>query len=479
MLKSNQSADKNRHKIFKQIKSVLNDGLKAEKMLEGRTLGGNANTPQYKKNRGSKMSGRIKKITAAALFASLLICSCTDIEDDFDSAAEYAAVSADAPKEIHETTAKSSETVTENSVTADADENPSKSAYNMSEEFYTRLDGIIESYPHFKYYDISLAYRDLETGFTLFINPKLHYYSASVMKAPYMLYIYRLALDGMADLEQKLVYTESFKREGTGELKNMEFGTEFTVEELIGYALEESDNAAFAMLRSVYPEEGYTEYIKSLGVVHPDDSKAFNSPQICCETALIFSRAIYDFICEENEYSENLRKHMTSSRNAMIIGGEGSEVVRKYGWYEGYFHDMAVILGDNDYALTIMTNLDMLNVQLREYRIFADLSSLIAEYSGQLYETEESFGNAVIINVERQEVKDMALPKDPYMLLSVLNMKLRDCYGSFEALCEDMEAVSEEITTSMLNLGYAYNEENNQFSPIPEDTENTNETTQE
>lgn len=428
------------------------------------------------------MSGRIKKFAAVVLSVSLFLCGCSETESRFDSPAEYAAVSADTETET-ETFADTSDSVTETAETeipeTTAEEIPPNAAYDMPEEFYTRLGEIIESCGYFDYYDISLAYTDYKTGFTLLINPDLHYYSASVMKAPYMLYIYRLALEGKADLEQKLIYTEGYKREGTGVLKNMEFGTEFTAEELIGYALEESDNAAFAMLRAVYPEEGYTEFIKSLGIEHAEDSKAFNQPQICCETALIFSRAIYDFIRERNEYSENLRKHMTSSRNAMIRGGEDAEVVRKYGWYEGYFHDMAVILGDNDYALTIMTNLDMLDIQPREYSIFIDLSSLIAEYSGQLAETEENPENRVIINIKRQEVKEMALPKDSYMLLSVVNMKLRDCYGSFEALCDDMEADPREITASLLGIGYIYDEETNQFSTIPEETETESETPRE
>ena len=32
----------------------------------------------------------------------------------------------------------------------------------------------------------------------------------------------------------------------------------------------------------------------------------------------------------------------------------------------------------------------------------------------------------------------MELPKDPFMLLSVVNTKLRDCYADLDALCEDM-----------------------------------------
>ena len=38
----------------------------------------------------------------------------------------------------------------------------------------------------------------------------------------------------------------------------------------------------------------------------------------------------------------------------------------------------------------------------------------------------------------------MELPKDPMMLFSVINMKLRDCYASLDELCEDMN-ISKDI----------------------------------
>ena len=34
----------------------------------------------------------------------------------------------------------------------------------------------------------------------------------------------------------------------------------------------------------------------------------------------------------------------------------------------------------------------------------------------------------------------MALPSDPIMLLSVVNLKLRDFYPSLDALCDDLDA---------------------------------------
>ena len=37
------------------------------------------------------------------------------------------------------------------------------------------------------------------------------------------------------------------------------------------------------------------------------------------------------------------------------------------------------------------------------------------------------------------------LPKDPVMLLSVVNTKLRDYYSTLDALCEDMEIDKKEL----------------------------------
>lgn len=55
------------------------------------------------------------------------------------------------------------------------------------------------------------------------------------------------------------------------------------------------------------------------------------------------------------------------------------------------------------------------------------------------------------------------LPKDPAMLLSVVNTKLRDYYPSLEALCQDMELDVSELTASLAAIGYHYNPSSNQF----------------
>ncbi|MBR6159182.1 MAG: DUF4250 domain-containing protein [Lachnospiraceae bacterium] len=57
----------------------------------------------------------------------------------------------------------------------------------------------------------------------------------------------------------------------------------------------------------------------------------------------------------------------------------------------------------------------------------------------------------------------MELPKDAVMLLSFLNMKLRDQYASLDDLCEDLGADKEEITKKLADIGYEYDVEGNRF----------------
>ncbi|MBQ4522028.1 MAG: DUF4250 domain-containing protein [Lachnospiraceae bacterium] len=57
----------------------------------------------------------------------------------------------------------------------------------------------------------------------------------------------------------------------------------------------------------------------------------------------------------------------------------------------------------------------------------------------------------------------MSLPKDPMMLLSVINTKLRDYYKSLDLLCEDLQVDPNEIKEILQGIGYEYNEKLNKF----------------
>lgn len=55
------------------------------------------------------------------------------------------------------------------------------------------------------------------------------------------------------------------------------------------------------------------------------------------------------------------------------------------------------------------------------------------------------------------------IPKDPVMLLSFLNLKLRDFYKSDEELYDDLDLDRKEIEEKLAGIGYVYDKERNQF----------------
>lgn len=55
------------------------------------------------------------------------------------------------------------------------------------------------------------------------------------------------------------------------------------------------------------------------------------------------------------------------------------------------------------------------------------------------------------------------LPKDPMLLLSVVNTKLRDYYHSLDALCDDMDVEKDEIVNALKAIDYEYDEDRQQF----------------
>ena len=55
------------------------------------------------------------------------------------------------------------------------------------------------------------------------------------------------------------------------------------------------------------------------------------------------------------------------------------------------------------------------------------------------------------------------IPQETVMLLSFINLKLRDYYGSLEQLCDDLDVNEQEIRDKLASIDYHYNEERNQF----------------
>ena len=55
------------------------------------------------------------------------------------------------------------------------------------------------------------------------------------------------------------------------------------------------------------------------------------------------------------------------------------------------------------------------------------------------------------------------IPKEPVMLLSFINLKLRDFYDDLDALCDDLDIDRQEIENKLTAIEYRYDNEKNQF----------------
>ena len=72
---------------------------------------------------------------------------------------------------------------------------------------------------------------------------------------------------------------------------------------------------------------------------------------------------------------------------------------------------------------------------------------------GLLYILEKNMAASTITN----------LPKDPMILLSVINTKLRDQYQTLNELCDDMQIDKCELIDILKGIDYEYDESRHQF----------------
>lgn len=59
--------------------------------------------------------------------------------------------------------------------------------------------------------------------------------------------------------------------------------------------------------------------------------------------------------------------------------------------------------------------------------------------------------------------RDSLLSMDPNILLSIVNMKLRDNFTSLQAFCDDVDISEGEISAKLKITGRTYNIKENQF----------------
>ncbi len=226
---------------------------------------------------------------------------------------------------------------------------------------------------------ISLIFHDINSGYTYSQLPEKDYFVASIIKAPYCLYLLQLAESGELDLSEKLVYESRFYSGGTGDIQKKPVGSVFTIDELIRYCIERSDNIGFRMLLNRYPAQGFVDWAEKLGIKNLEGIKDLINGRINADDAMIYLKAINAYIKTDTPGAKKLKEHMLNTINPIIFADY--PVIRKYGWAKGAYHDIAIIDAPNPYLLVLLTDCDEANASDRG--LFWRISYKIQEFTDQ------------------------------------------------------------------------------------------------
>ncbi len=253
----------------------------------------------------------------------------------------------------------------------------------------------------YRYPTIAVSYRDMERGTAYSYNGDTVFFSASLIKAPYIYtLLHQIAqyneikkanpandptvgktltqeIWDKYDLERKITVTEDMVEKGSGKIKDMDLtsGREFSVLELIEYSIKVSDNTAFRILRNEFGYDYFWSVSRQLGIQSVFTS--FNN--LTADEACIYLAAIYDFAKDYPSEGGVLINLMKNANHQVLITKAVSNpyaVAHKYGWDADSYHDMALVYGDAPFAVCVMTNFDF---SVNDDDLNAYIRSLVSE----------------------------------------------------------------------------------------------------
>ena len=246
------------------------------------------------------------------------------------------------------------------------------------------LDELLASYEG----QVSLYYYAPQNGESYTFQPELPYYAASLVKAPYALYLLRLADEGKCDLEQELELLDKWKQTGTGTLKNEPEGTLYTVRELIEYMITISDNTAFKILREEYSLWSYNKFCRNELDVH-----SITYEDVSAEDMTKCMKAIYEYIETGSENALFLKDLMSRAVSPLIKAPGAELLIHKHGWANPAFNDMAIVYQEQPYLLVLLS--DHCDGTREDVKMFSDISKTLKRFHDQWEEYPPAASSAL------------------------------------------------------------------------------------
>jgi beta-lactamase class A len=248
---------------------------------------------------------------------------------------------------------------------------------------------------------VAVAFRDLQTGRELLINPGASFHAASTMKVPVMLEVYREAREGKLSLDERLPVKNEFKSIADGSAFSVsasddseqtlykKVGSTETVRELLRLMITESSNLATDIVIERVTAERVMELMRRMGARDirvlrgVEDGKAFERGLNNTTTArdlLILLRAIAEGRAVSREASKEMADILLAQKfNEGIPAGlpAGVRVAHKTGSITKIEHDAGIVYvpGRRPYVLVVLVR--GIAEEARAHKLIADISRAV------------------------------------------------------------------------------------------------------
>lgn len=208
---------------------------------------------------------------------------------------------------------------------------------------------------------------DYETQNYIDINASKSYATASIIKIPVLIDVFKSIEAGQFSLEDKMPLTEYYRTEGSGSLQFKAHNSEYTIDELANRMITESDNSATNMLMSkVGSMTDVNQSIRDWGLKDtrvqtwlPDLTGTNRTTARDMATMLYNIDANEDFLSAESRGKMlNYMGHVHNNRLIQAGLGPGAVFLHKTGDIGKMLGDAGIVIAPNGkkYIVVILAN---------------------------------------------------------------------------------------------------------------------------
>ena len=250
-----------------------------------------------------------------------------------------------------------------------------------------------------------VAYIDLGSSDTLFVNPDSSFHAASTMKVPVMIELFRRANTGSFRMDQGLMMVNQFASLADGSPYSLDVGSDsdsslyhrigerVRVDSLLRLMITRSSNFATNTLITLVGADAVTKTMRVLGAQRiqvrrgVEDGKAFqaglNNTTTARDLAIIL-RAIEDGKAAPPDATQQMLAIMLAQKfNEKIPAGlpPGIRVAHKTGDITAVSHDAAIVYppGGQPYVLVVLTR--GITEGAKSAKLIADISSMVFSHN--------------------------------------------------------------------------------------------------